>query len=113
MYPNLWVGNPALGPHRRIIPNISPQNASIASYYHESCQYRIRTLSSFVEGMLNRQVTLSGMMSTLAVLDVSLWKVHAVISSLMLEEMVFACKAVLALAATIVYVAVHKFDLVG
>lgn len=53
------------------------------------------------------------MMSAFAILDVSLRKVHAVITSLMFKEMVFARKAIVALAATVVHVAINEFDLVS
>lgn len=46
-------------------------------------------------------------MSALAVLDGSLRKIHAMVSPFMLEEMVFACEAVVALAGTVLHVAVN------
>jgi hypothetical protein len=46
-------------------------------------------------------------MSILVVLDVSLRKIHAVISPLMFKKMIFAREAVVALAAAVIHVAVN------
>lgn len=53
------------------------------------------------------------LMSTFSVLYGPLRKIHRVVASLMFEEMVFACEAIVALAGTVVHIAVNKLDLVS
>ena len=56
---------------------------------------------------------LAALISTLTILNVSLWEVHTMIPAFMLQQMVLPRKAIISLPSTILHIAIDELDLVS